>query len=258
MGTGAITSYIDVAQIVLYAFWIFFAGLIFYLRREDRREGYPLESETPWPRSNPGVIWIPEPKTFRLAHGGMAYAPTGKADNRELKAEKFAPWPGAPLVPTGDPMYAGVGPASYAERSDTPDMTHNGEPRIVPMRADPSYSVAEGDPDPRGMTVIAGDRQPAGTVRDLWVDRGEQLMRYIEIEVAGGEAGKTVLAPLNFAVIDGRRGRVTIDALMSRHFADVPALRNPDEVTMLEEERIVAFFGGGLLYADPKRTESLI
>ncbi len=33
---GAITSYIDVAQVVLYAFWIFFAGLIFYLRREDR------------------------------------------------------------------------------------------------------------------------------------------------------------------------------------------------------------------------------
>ena len=28
METGAITSYIDVAQVVLYAFWIFFAGLI--------------------------------------------------------------------------------------------------------------------------------------------------------------------------------------------------------------------------------------
>ena len=42
---GAITSNIDVAQVVLYAFWIFFAGLVFYLRREDRREGYPLESE---------------------------------------------------------------------------------------------------------------------------------------------------------------------------------------------------------------------
>ncbi|HEY5309302.1 MAG TPA: photosynthetic reaction center subunit H, partial [Casimicrobiaceae bacterium] len=45
MHAGAITSYIDVAQIALYAFWIFFAGLIFYLRREDKREGYPLESD---------------------------------------------------------------------------------------------------------------------------------------------------------------------------------------------------------------------
>ena len=45
MESGAITSYIDVAQVTLYAFWAFFAGLILYLRREDKREGYPLESE---------------------------------------------------------------------------------------------------------------------------------------------------------------------------------------------------------------------
>ena len=42
---GAIGN-LDVAQIVLYAFWLFFFGLLFYLRREDRREGYPLESES--------------------------------------------------------------------------------------------------------------------------------------------------------------------------------------------------------------------
>lgn len=45
MQTGAITGYIDVAQLVLYAFWIFFAGLIVYLHRENKREGYPLESD---------------------------------------------------------------------------------------------------------------------------------------------------------------------------------------------------------------------
>ena len=39
------TSYIDVAQVVLYGFWVFFAGLIFYLRTEDKREGYPLQFE---------------------------------------------------------------------------------------------------------------------------------------------------------------------------------------------------------------------
>ena len=35
---------LDFAQIVLYAFWIFFFGLVYYLRREDKREGYPLHS----------------------------------------------------------------------------------------------------------------------------------------------------------------------------------------------------------------------
>ena len=44
METGAITQYIDVAQIVLYLFWIFFAGLIYYLVRESHREGYPMDS----------------------------------------------------------------------------------------------------------------------------------------------------------------------------------------------------------------------
>ena len=34
MGTGAITAYIDVAQIVLYIFWIFFFWLVVWLVRE--------------------------------------------------------------------------------------------------------------------------------------------------------------------------------------------------------------------------------
>ena len=43
MGTGAITQYVDVAQLVLYVFWAFFAGLIYYLARENHREGYPMD-----------------------------------------------------------------------------------------------------------------------------------------------------------------------------------------------------------------------
>jgi len=42
---AAITSYFDVAQITLYLFLGFFAGVVYYLHREDKREGYPLESE---------------------------------------------------------------------------------------------------------------------------------------------------------------------------------------------------------------------
>ena len=41
MGTGAITGYIDVAQVALYAFWIFFFLLVFHLHREGKREGWP-------------------------------------------------------------------------------------------------------------------------------------------------------------------------------------------------------------------------
>jgi photosynthetic reaction center H subunit len=41
-------------------------------------------------------------------------------------------------------------------------------------------------------------------------------------------------------------------------FAAVPATGRPDKVTMLEEEKIAAYYGGGTLYATPQRAEPLI
>jgi photosynthetic reaction center H subunit len=62
-------DYIDGAQIALYAFWLFFAGLIIYIRREDKREGYPLDSPQGPREGWPGV---PEKKTYihRPTSGG--------------------------------------------------------------------------------------------------------------------------------------------------------------------------------------------
>ncbi len=52
-----ITEYIDITQVVLYGFWFFFFGLVYYLRREDKREGYPLGSD----RRDIDVIGFPAP-----------------------------------------------------------------------------------------------------------------------------------------------------------------------------------------------------
>ena len=41
-------------------------------------------------------------------------------------------------------------------------------------------------------------------------------------------------------------------------FADVPGLRNADQITMLEEEKISAYYGAGTLYATPERQEPLV
>jgi hypothetical protein len=38
-------GYIDLPQVLVYVFWLSFAALILYLRREDKREGYPLDSD---------------------------------------------------------------------------------------------------------------------------------------------------------------------------------------------------------------------
>jgi photosynthetic reaction center H subunit len=38
----------------------------------------------------------------------------------------------------------------------------------------------------------------------------------------------------------------------------VPTTKHPDQITLLEEEKITAYFGAGTLYAEPKRSEPLI
>lgn len=253
------SSYIDLAQLVLYAFWIFFAGLIYYLHRENKREGYPLESDRSdrAPRvAVQGFPRIPEPKTYKLAHGGTAVAPNGLKDTREIKAVPVAGFPGAPLAPTGDPMVDGVGPASYAQRADEPDLTYDGEPKIVPLRVAADHVLESRDPDPRGMPVIAADGKQGGVVRDVWVDRSEALIRYLEVETGSGNAMRRVLLPLNFARV--KPGAVHVKSVLSTHFAKVPGLRNPDLVTLLEEDKIMGFYGGGCLYATPDRSEPLV
>lgn len=262
MTTGAFTGYLDVAQVVLYAFWVFFFGLIYYLRNEDRREGYPLEkhaSELVGPSGRPVRSGPPDnrkPKTFTTASGETFSS--NRADTREINATASAPWAGAPLVPNGDPMIDGVGPAAYAERADVPDRDLLGGPRIVPLRKAPDIFIESRDPDPRGMTVIAGDRHTAGTVTDVWVDHMEMMIRYLEVETADGEGTRSALVPINFARINGRERSVTVRSIHARHFATVPGLASADQITLLEEDRIMGYYGGGTLYADARRAEPLL
>jgi len=252
MQVGAITGYVDLAQILLYAFWLFFAGLIYYLARENHREGYPMESDslgravvTGWP--------VPPPKTYKLAGGIDHVVPDPRKAEPPLVARATGPSPGSPIEATGDAMLDGVGPAAWANRADVPDSTAAGDPVIVPLRVAVGYGVAKQDVDPRGLPVIAGDGKQAGTVRELWVDTAEMMFRYLEVETTGG---RRVLLPVPFARI--RRSAVEVNSLYAHHFASVPATRSMDQVTMLEEEKITAYYGGGTFYADPKRSEPLL
>ncbi len=253
---GAITGYMDVAQMVLYAFWIFFAGLIYYLRSEDKREGYPMESDRG--ELVQGFPPVPKQKTFHLRDGRSVTAPSYKREARELQAVPIASFPGAPLMPTGNPMLDGVGPAAWAERHDEPDLTAEGDPKIVPLRVATDFSVAWQDPDPRGMQVVGADGRVAGIVQDVWVDRSEIIMRFLEVALTGPGAEGAVLLPANLARISRRRGVVKVKAITAAQFADVPGLQSGDQITLLEEDRIFGYYGGGYLYADPIRAEPAI
>jgi photosynthetic reaction center H subunit len=267
MPTGAITGYIDVAQLTLYAFWIFFFGLIYYLRQEDKREGYPLEDDRPGRMVVQGFPPVPVPKTFRLWDGSTVTAPRAEPPTW-VNAVPLGPWPGAPLEPVGDPMLSALGPGAYANRAEVPEMLLGGEgPKIVPLRVAHGYFVDPEDPDPRGMTVVSADRIAVGTVRDIWVDRSEVLVRFLEVELSAAQptdgvtaapTPRVVLLPINFAELDPARGCVTVSALMARNFADVPGVQSADQITLREEDRITGYYAAGTLYATPSRAEPLI
>ena len=252
---GTITAYVDLAQIMLYMFWLFFAGLIYYLVRENHREGYPMESSS----NGRAVVkgWpIPEPKTFKLADGKSVTVPDLHRGEPPLGGVPTNPSSGAPIEPKGNAMLDAVGPGSYTMREDVAELTTHGVPLIRPLRLVPDYSVAHQDVDPRGLPVMGGDGKQGGTVTDLWIDSAEMLFRYLEVETRGKNGARRVLLPIPFARI--RRNQVEVNSIYGMHFADVPATRSPDQVTKLEEEKISAYYGGGTLYADPARGEPLI
>ena len=257
MDTGAFTEYMDVAQVALYVFWIFFIGLVFYIRREDTREGYPLEADVGGRIRRPNFLFYPKPVEYKQGHGEPSvFLPNDERDTREIKAKRLAPWPGAAYVPTGDPMADGVGPAAWAERSKKPELTHHGELLNSPLRTLPDWKVTRSiTQDPRGFQVLGADGETAGKVKDIWVDRAEQMARFLEVELS---SGKSVLLPLAFARVGVDVPKVTVVALNAHQFDKVPQLSDPDQLTMDEEERISAYYGGGYMYADPKRAEPLV
>jgi photosynthetic reaction center H subunit len=163
---------------------------------------------------------------------------------------------GAPVDPTGDPLLSNMGPAAYADRADHPDLTAHGEAKIVPMRVAQNFYVEPRDPDPRGMAMLGLDERVAGRVVDLWVDRSEPQVRYFEVEVAGAE--RTVLVPFAVCRVDGRRGTVRTKSILAAQFANVPGTASAEQVTLLEEDKIMAYFAGGYLYATADRARPFV
>jgi photosynthetic reaction center H subunit len=270
-----LTQGIDVALMVFWAFVLFFICLIFYLRREDRREGYPLEDEMSGRLDTVGgAMHTPSTKSFLLPFGhGTVTAPTKGREPVDIAAQRTDRFAGAPYAPTGNPLTDGVGPAAWADRAKRPDLDMEGHPRIVPLSTAGDYWVARNDSDLAGWPVIGADGAVAGTVSDLWIDKADRLVRYIQVALPGGQVlahddqpaaegglvvaapAGAVLAPMMMAKVDRRGRRVVIDALLASQFAGAPRIEALNQITLYEEERVQAYFGGGYLYATPSRQE---
>jgi len=253
----------DVAELAFLLFFVFFVGLVIYLNRESRREGYPLEDDVTGKVAPGSPLSDAGPKTFKLPHGRGTYVPEEVArDPLEIPAKQDRAVPGNPYVPTGNPMADGVGPAGYSQRQDYPDLTMDGRPRIVPIGDSHEIEIAPNDPNIVGWPVIDANKEVAGKISDIWVDQAEHLIRYLEVET---NSGKKVLAPMPFAVVQSKGllhglgwenpELVEINAITAEQFDDVPGVATPGQITRLEEEKVSAYYGGGTLYATAERQE---
>jgi photosynthetic reaction center H subunit len=253
-----LTAGLDIAELVVWAFFLFFIGLVIHLRREDRREGYPTEDDVTGRVGTPGgFLSMPLTKTFQLPfdHGTTIQPNPEDRDGIRGRSRRTSQWAGSPLEPLGDPLQAHIGPGAYAVRADRPDTNMEGHPRIVPLSVQPDFYIARGDADPRGWVVVGADRVVAGTVSDLWIDTADRLVRYYEVATP---SGKSVLAPMFMSSVQTKRRTIEIDALLGHQFEGAPATPSNGQITLHEEDRVQAFFGGGYLYATPARAEPFL
>lgn len=254
MSNVIIVGGLDIAELAFYVFFGFFLCLVWYLNRESRREGYPLEHDINGEvGADIGRLDFSAPKIFKLPHGLGTTSP--EAVPRDAMPANVMPrrYAGTPLDVTGDLLSSGVGPGAYALRADRPDLDMHGQPRIVPMHIAEHITVEGRDVDPRGLPVTGLDGVVAGTVRDLWVDRSEHVIRYLDVAL---NDGTTATVPMPMAKVSRRQ--VNVDAVTAAQFSGSPALASPTQITLLEEEKVQAYFGAGYLWATPARSEPLL
>jgi photosynthetic reaction center H subunit len=259
MGRGAITEQMDVASLLFTLFMLFFVGLIVYLHRESKREGYPLVNSAHDPVTN-GLFGMPGVKTYRLSDGTSMSAPHERDTPRPaIPAAQLHQNAGFPIVPFSSGAFLGIGPGAYTERRDVPDVTFEGKNRIVPMRKLAHFSIASQDRNLVGMAVHGADGVKAGTVKDVWIDLSETTIRYLDVALSnGGGTTSNVLVPMPMVDINKSANTLDVDAITAAQFVNVPRIKADDRITLLEEERVMAYFGGGYLYATPSRQEPLL
>ena len=245
---GAIGN-LDVAQIVLYAFFAFFTALIWYLRREDRREGYPLESEAARRVQGARLSADPVAEDLPSRRGGVAQRPDYAARRSPVKAAKVEPWPGAPLQPTR---------RSDARRGRPRRLQRNAPSRPLQddawrgsdfAAAHSAISRSRRWRNPIGFSVVGADHTSVGVDQSMFGSIAPKSHRALSTKCSSPAPSRRVLLPVYFAASSRSAAASWSRRCSPNSSSNVPALGTPDRVTMLEEDRIAAYYGAGTLYA---------
>jgi photosynthetic reaction center H subunit len=257
MPLGSLTYHIDLAETALVVFFLAFLGAVWFLRRLDKLEGYPMKASPFDSQTSEGFPLPPDPQPYLLNEGGVTFAPH-HYPQPPTSVKPLYPFAGTPLVPVGNPLLTPLGPGAWVMRRDEPMLTEEGKLMLQPLRKLPEWSVEEGEADPRGMTVFDRRWIKVGVVHDIWVDRAIKIMRLLEVELrpglAPGDSGR-VLVPIFHTEIQERAREVRVTALRGHQFADTPMPAAPDRITAREEDRLNAYFAAGRFYRGTELTD---
>jgi len=241
----------DLASLSIWLFWLFFAGLVYYLQTENMREGYPLRDDDDEVPANESLFPLPKEKTFILRDGkGTLTVPSREYEDTKMRKDlalvQTSTATGSPWLPTGNPLVDGVGPAAWAPRSDTPELDAHGHAKIKPMSLLSDFKVSAGR-DPRGKAVVGRDGEVIGRVTDMWVDVPEQMVRFLTLDLNPEGSGNMRLIPMNICRI--LPDRVLVKSLTKSAWEGIPKTKSMEQVTLAEEDKIMAYYAGGNMYA---------
>lgn len=239
-----VTQYIDLPQAAFWVFFLLFVGMCLYLRRNDKREGYPMYASPFTPQRLLGFPLPPPPHTYLLNEGGTTDTPH-LYEQAGPRGTPFRKFDGTPYTPSGNPLTACLGPGAWVMRRDEPMQTEKHEPVLKPLRELEDWWIDEDETDPRGMTVFDWRWHPVGRVHDIWVDRAIRIMRLLEVEL---HDGSRVLVPIYHTNINERTREIHVTSLHAHQFHGIPMPARDNLITAREDERLNAYFAAGRFY----------
>ena len=130
-------------------------------------------------------------------------------------------------------LYAGDHPiVRVGEVPASPDAA---VPGLVPLRQLAGYRIADGAPDVRGWSVIAGDGTGVGTVADLVVDTDAETIRYL---VVADDQPAAALIPIGYSRVDRRNRRVELPVLDPEDLRGLRVYQTGDPVSRAVENTV--------------------
>jgi photosynthetic reaction center H subunit len=192
------------------------------------------------------VVWVPG-MTAEQLEAAPEYTHDVATITREYEMRLDEAYAGEQY--RGRPVY-GPEPRVVAEG-------RGAERRLAALGELPHYKVAEGDPDPRGWEVVAGDGKVVGKVAELIVDTAALKVRYLDCDIDEAALGleeedRHVLIPIGYARLNEEEKQVITDVVTSEEIARLPRYEGLPLSREYEDRLYAAFTGGAEPHEHPR------